>query len=344
MNPSIRDVAKKANVSISTVSRVFNNPESVNQEMRERVLKVIEELGYAPNPFASGLRDNRSKVIVAMIPDIENPYFAEMLSGIEEVALSNRYTVMICNDIQNEERFLHYVKTFVKMKVDGVIFASTVITEFYRKNFEALRVPVVLASTEGREWNLPSVRVDDYQASFDATTFLIQNGHEAIGFLSGPEQAPIAGRERYEGFVAAMKAHDLPVSAQHVVFSEEMSFDAGFAAMAKLYAKMPHLTAVYAASDAMAIGAMQFLHQQGLEVPRHVSVMGFDNLELSRMVSPGLTTVAQQITKIGKTAAELLFQAIENREEERDEALESVRMEHEIIVRGSVRNRRLLEE
>ncbi|MBL0385054.1 LacI family DNA-binding transcriptional regulator [Tumebacillus sp. ITR2] len=337
MNPSIRDVAKKANVSISTVSRVFNNPESVNQEMRERVLQVIEELGYAPNPFASGLRDNRSKVIVTMIPDIRNSYYAEMLSGIEEVALSNRYTVIIGNTIQNEERFLEYVKNFVKMKVDGLIFASTEITEFYQKNFEALKIPVILASTEGREWNLPSVRVNDYQASYEATAFLIQNGHQDIGFISGPTHAPIAGRERYEGFLGAMAAHELPTSEQNVVYSE-MSFDAGYEAMAKLYAKMPHLTAVYAASDSMAIGAMKFLHEQGLEVPRHVSVMGFDNLEISRMVSPGLTTVAQQIYEIGKTAGTMLFQAIENREEE----LQSVTIDHEIIVRGTVRNRRLM--
>ena len=337
MNPTIRDVAKKANVSISTVSRVFNNPESVGQEMRERVLQVIAELGYAPNPMASGLRDNRSKTIVTMIPDIRNSYYADMLSGIEEVALSKRYTVIICNNIHHEERFLEYVKNFMKMKVDGLIFASTEITEFYKKNFDVLNIPVVLASTEGREWNLPSVRVDDFQASYEATSFLIQNGHEEIGFISGPANAPIAGRERYEGFMAAMKAHGLAASEQNVVFSY-MSYDEGHAAMAKLYAKMPQLTAVYAASDAMAIGAMNFLHGQGLEVPRHVSVIGFDNLEISRMVSPGLTTVAQHIREIGKTAGTLLFQAIENREE----PLSSVTIDHEIIVRGTVRNRRLM--
>jgi len=337
MNPTIRDVAKKANVSISTVSRVFNNPNSVNQEMRERVLQVIEELGYVPNPLASGLRDNRSKIIVAMIPDIRNSYYADMMSGIEEIALSKRYTVIICNNIHHEERFLEHVKNFMKMKIDGLIFASTAITEFYKKNFDALNIPIVLASTEGREWNLPSVRVNDFQASYDATAFLIQNGHHDIGFISGPSHAPIAGRERYEGFLAAMRDHQLPTSEQNVVYSE-MSYDAGHEAMSKLYAKMPHLTAVYAASDAMAIGAMNFLHGQGLEVPRHISVIGFDNLEISRMVSPGLTTVAQHIREIGKTAGTLLFQAIENREE----PLNSVTIDHEIIVRGTVRNRRLL--
>jgi LacI family transcriptional regulator len=331
-------VAKKANVSISTVSRVFNNPESVGKELRERVLQVIEELGYAPNPFASGLRDNRSMVIVAMIPDIRNSYYAEMLSGIEQVALSKRYNVIICNTIHHEERFLEYVKYFVKKKADGLIFASTEITDFYKKNFDALNIPVVLASTEGSAWDLPSVRVNDVQASYDATTFLINNGHQEIGFLSGPSTSLIPGVQRYEGFRKAMLDHGLPVSEQNVVYTE-MSYDAGYEAMSRLYAKMPQLTAVYAASDTMAIGAMKFLHQQGLEVPRHVSVMGFDNLELSRMVSPGLTTVAQNIYEIGKTAAELLFQGIENREED----LQSVTIAHEIIVRGTVRNRRLMD-
>lgn len=339
MNPTIREVAKKANVSISTVSRVFNNPDSVGKEMRERVLQVIEELGYVPNPFASGLRDNRSKVIVAMIPDIRNSYYAGMLSGIEEVALSKRYNVIICNTIQQDERFLEYVKYFMKKKVDGLIFASMEITETYKKNFDALNIPIVLASTEGRAWNLPSVRVDDYQASYDATSFLINNGHQAIGFLSGPLDNPIAGRERYDGFRAAMQDHRYAVSEQNVVHAK-YTFDHGYEAMSRLYAKMPHLTAVYAASDAMAIGAMKFLHQQGLEVPRHVSVMGFDNVELSRMVTPGLTTVAQHIDRIGRTAAELLFESIEDKSKN----LQSVTVPHEIIVRETVRNLRIESE
>jgi len=339
MNPTIRDVAKLANVSISTVSRVFNNPESVNREMRERVLQVIEELGYAPNPFASGLRDNRSMAIVAMIPDLRNPYYAEMLSGIEEVALAHRYNVIICNQIQDPDRYLEYVKYFVKKKVDGLIFASTEVTDFYHDSFQTLNMPVVLASTEGSSWNLPSVRVNDVQASYDATTFLIQNGHRHIGFISGPAHAMITGQQRYEGFRAAMSDHQVPLSDQNVVYGE-LSFDAGYEAMKRLYAKFPQLTAVYAASDAMAIGAMKFLDQQGLEVPRHVSVMGFDNLDLARMVTPGLTTVAQHITDIGKTAGDLLFHLIDNR----DADVQSVTINHEIIVRGSVRNRRLMED
>lgn len=334
MSPTIHDVAKKANVSISTVSRVVNNPQAVRKDKREHVLRVIEELGYEPNPFASGLRDKKTMTIVAMIPDIANPFYAEMFRGIEDIARSHRYNVIICNTDRREDRFLEYMRYFKKKKPDGLIFASDPVTETAFQSFQDLGIPIVLAATDGAQWDLPSVKIDDFQASYDAAAFLIKNGHRHIGLISGPPDDPIAGLPRCEGFHSALRDFSLAASGDHVVYGD-FHFDSGYAAMRQLYAKLPEVTAVFAASDAMALGAMKFLQERGIDVPRLVSVVGFDNLEMSRMVTPSLTTVAQPIYQIGQQSADLLFRWIDTLEKPPGTLLR-----HEILVRESVWNRR----
>lgn len=334
MTPTIHDVADMAKVSISTVSRVVNNPLSVRKEKRERVLQAIQELSYEPNPFASGLRDKRSMTIVAMIPDITNPFYAELFRGIEDMARAKKNNVIICNTDENEIRFLEYMAYFKKKKIDGMIFASGPITKTYFESFDNLKIPVVLVATQSEEFNLPFVKVNDFQASYDAACFLIKNGHKSIGMISGDINDPIAGKPRWEGFRNAMLDHQLPYDKNQVVFGD-LHFDSGYEAMRKLYGLMPEITAVFAASDTMALGAMAFLQRRGVDVPRQISVIGFDNLNLSRMVTPALTTVSQPIYQMGKESTDLLYQWIETGQKPDKNLL----LEHQIIVRDTVWNR-----
>lgn len=336
MNPTIHDVAKRANVSIATVSRVVNNPQAVRTDKRERVLQVIAELGYTPNPLASGLRDKKTGTIVFVVPNIVNPFYAEMFRGIEDYANENGIMVMIFNTDGRIERFYDTMRYLIKRKPDGLIFASDPVDERYAKSFQDLGIPVVLAATESECGEWPSVKVNDRQASYDATTFLIKNGHRHIAMISGPLTDPIAGQPRYDGFLAAMHEYEMPVSDKHVEHGDtNFTFDGGYAAMGKLYARLPELTAVFAASDLMALGAMKFLQERGIEVPRHVSILGFDNLAFSRMVTPSLTSVAQPIYLIGHKAAQLLLNWIDDGEKPPSRVLE-----HEIVIRESLWNRR----
>ncbi|PYI57283.1 LacI family DNA-binding transcriptional regulator [Paenibacillus flagellatus] len=334
MNPTIHDVARQANVSISTVSRVVNQPLAVRKEKRDRVLQAIEQLGYEPNPFASGLRDRATKTIAAMIPDITNPFYAELFRGIEDIAREQKNNVIICNTDQDEARFLEYMSYFKKKKIDGLIFVSAAVTDAHHATFAELQVPVVLAATDGERFGLPYVKVNDYAAASDAASFLIKNGHRSIGVISGPADDPIAGIPRLAGFRDALAAYGLPHGANAVAYGT-YDFDSGYEAMRKLYGTMPELTAVFAASDAMALGAMAFLQRRGMEVPRQISIIGFDNISLSRMVTPALTTVAQPVYEIGKQAAAMLFRRIGNPQDE----AQSLVLGHEIVVRDTVWNR-----
>ncbi|MDP5275554.1 LacI family DNA-binding transcriptional regulator [Chengkuizengella axinellae] len=333
MTATIHDVANRANVSISTVSRVVNNPNAVRVEKRERVLQAIKELGYEPNPFASGLRDNRTMTIAAIIPDISNPFFSSLLRGIEDVARKKKNNVIICNTEQDDERFREYMLYFKKKKIDGVIFTSATISDYVYQSFQELKKPAVLAATRSEDHNLPFVKINDWQASYDATNFLIRNGHTSIGMISGSLSDPIAGKPRYDGFYEALKEANLPISAQSVTFGN-LDFDSGYEAMGKLYAQMPEITAVFAASDLMALGAMSFLQKREIQIPKHISMIGFDNIDFSRMVSPGLTTVSQPIYEIGKKSASLLFQYIEQKQ-----APESLYLDHELKIRHTVFNK-----
>ncbi len=338
MNPTIYDVARRASVSISTVSRVVNWPESVRKDKRERVLQVIAELGYEPNPFASGLRDRKTMTLAAFIPDISNPFFSELLRGIEDVAHESHYNVMTCNTDRNPQRFVEYMRYFRKKKVDGMVFASDPVTAVHREQFEELGVPVVLVATMSQTYPFPYVKVDDFQASYDAATFLIRNGHRELGIISGPLSDPIAGLPRYEGFRRAIVDAGLVSNARNEVFAEDFRYESGQKQMMRLYARAPDVTAVFAASDMLALGAIAFLQQRGIRVPADLSVMGFDNLSISHLVFPALTTVCQPIYEIGQVATKLLMQSIDHAElsEQVAPVCNGHILEHEIVVRDTV--------
>jgi LacI family transcriptional regulator len=337
LNVTIHDVAEKAKVSISTVSRVVNNPESVRKDKRERVLKVIQELEYHPNPFAAGLRDNRTMTIAAIISDISNPFYSALFRGIEDAARERKNNVIICNIGQSEERFIEYMSYFKKKKIDGLVFTSAELSPTFNETLKSLNKPVVLAATKSAEFDFPFVKIDDYKASYDAAMFLIKNGHSEVGLISGNLDDPIAGMPRYEGFLQAFKDENIPISDKNIVFGNLLDFNSGYEAMGRLYAKLPNLTAVFAASDLLALGVMSFLQSREIKVPKHVSVIGFDNIEFSRMVTPPLTTVAQPIYDIGKEATKILFQMIDGAT---TESKPSFYLPHEIIVRNSVYNRK----
>lgn len=333
MIPTIHDVARLSHVSIATVSRVIHNPLKVKTETRMRVEKVIEELGYEPNPFASGLRDKLTKTLVAIIPDIANPFYAQMFRGIEDTAQDEHNNVIICNIDYSEERFFKYLRFFKKKKVDGIIFASAPVSESYYLGFEDLGVPVVLVATKEDKDMFPYVKIDDWKASYDATTFLIAEGHQQIGLIGAPEYDPIAGQPRLDGFRAALRENNLEFSLNQVEFAD-FTFERGYEAMSQLYSRFPQLTAVFAVSDVMALGALSFLQRTGVKVPNEISVLGFDNLALSHMITPALSTIAQPVYDLGKESVLLLLEWINTGKKPSGKVLQ-----HELILRDTVISR-----
>jgi LacI family transcriptional regulator len=332
MKPTIRDVAKLANVSISTVSRVMNSPKSVVESKRVEVLAAIQKLEYKPNALARGLIYKKTNTLGVVIPDIRNPYYADIIRGMEDASKKLGYNLIICNTDRDKKRLFSYLNNFYERQVDGILFTSDPVFPDYYNEMIRLRMPIVLAATHSMEYDLPSVKIDDEQAAYDAVKFLIDSGHRNIGMIGFDLSDSIAGLTRYHGFVRALRENDLEVCKDNIVYVNGWSYDTPDAA-AQILAKCPDVSAIFTASDELAIGLLSYLDEQGISVPGQISVIGFDNIRLSKLTIPKLTTVAQPTYEIGYRAVEKLDAIIEDKE---DPVLREY-LPHEIIVRASTR-------
>lgn len=330
--PTIKDVAKTANVSIATVSRILNQTaKGYSEKTKQHVLNTIEEMGYFPNAIARGLINKQTGTIGVLFPDVSGLVSAQLLHGIEAVAHSFGQSVIVCNTNSNGEKTLHYLRLLQEKQVEGVIFTSEMLSENYTEIIQQMDIPVVTVSAESEIESIPSVKVNDEVASYEATTFLIDRGHTNIGMLSGDIADPIAGLPRIQGFKRALKEAGLPFVHTQIASNLGFYFEDGRIAYSKLMEDHPNTTAIFAASDEIGVGAISSAYQRGLRIPEDLSVIGYDNTKLAEMVVPPLTTVSQEFETIGRTAAELLFNEIGTGEKSK-----SMTIQHKIVQRDSV--------
>ena len=330
MKPTIRDVAKLAGVSISTVSRVMNAPETVVPEKRKRVQEAIEQLKYQPNAFARGLIYKKSETFGVMIPDIENPYYSGLLRGIQDAAVQLNHSVIICNTDRDRNRMIAYARNLFEKQADGIIYASDVLFSEFHDEMKRSRLPYVLVSTEAPEYDVPSVDIDNEQAAYEAVRHLIELGHRDIGMISFPVGETISGGPRLEGFFRAVREAGFDHCKANVEFAAHR-FEDAYAAAERLLAKAPRLTAIFAASDEFAMGTIMYARDHGRAVPDDLSVVGFDDIRMAHMFIPRLTTIEQPVYQMGVRAVRKLHELVENgRVTELRE-----RLPHRLIVRES---------
>ncbi|OKP94688.1 LacI family DNA-binding transcriptional regulator [Paenibacillus sp. P32E] len=331
MNPTIKDVAQKANVSIATVSRVLNNLTGYSDKTKQKVNQAIKELGYQPNAIARGLINKRTQTIGVMFPNVSSAFSSDLLHGIDEFAHDSNYSVVVCNTDNDGKRTMKYLQLLREKQVDGIIFSSEVLNKEYYEVLESMKIPVVLVSSKTDFAKVPYVKVDDYQAVYDAIQYLISKGHRKIAMISGTKSDPIAGTPRVQGYRKALEASGIAFDSSRLVYGD-FSFESGGRAMESILRKAGEATAVFAASDEMAIGALSAALKHGLNVPEDISIMGYDDLKLAQMVTPPLTTVRQPLYEMGKIASEKLIRMIETG----DIATNKI-IAHSIVERQTVR-------
>ncbi|MBA4496447.1 LacI family DNA-binding transcriptional regulator [Paenactinomyces guangxiensis] len=330
MGPTIKDVAKKAKVSVATVSRVLNNQPGYSEKTKKKVLQVIKEMGYQPNAIARGLINKRTQTIGVLFPSVSSLFSSKVLHGIEHIAHERDHSVIVCNTDTDGKRTMKYLQVLGEKQVDGIIFTSEVLTEDYYRVLKAMNIPVILVSTFSLRYPFPYVKVDDKHAAYHATEYLIKQGHRKIAMISGTEGDEIAGTPRIEGYREALRDYGIPFQENLFVFGD-FGYRSGCAAMKKLLERGEEFTAVFAASDEMATGALSVAYQHGIKVPDQLSIIGYDNLQIAEMSVPPLTTVAQPLFEMGKLAAEMLLTMIET-----GVTVESRIMPHSIIERQTV--------
>lgn len=326
---TIYDVARIAGVSMATVSRVVNGNTNVKPSTRKKVLKAIEDLGYRPNAVARGLASKKTTTIGVVLPDISSLFFAELARGIEDIANMYHYDIILSSSDQNRDKEIQLLNNLLEKQVDGVLFLGGEVTEEHRQLFESTTVPIVLVSSADPQKKLPSVRIDMERASYDAVQFLINNGHKRIAFLTTRLRSHF--QQRYNGYVQALKANNIPFDDDLVVEIQPV-YEAAIRIATNLLKLSNAPTAFFTFNDEIAIGAIHAVQDQGLRVPDDVEVIGFNNTRFSQMVRPMLTTVVQPIYDIGAVSMRLLTKLINNEETHME-----VVLPHRIEIRQSTK-------
>ncbi|WP_433743752.1 catabolite control protein A [Falsibacillus pallidus] len=316
MNITIYDVAREANVSMATVSRVVNGNPNVKPATRKKVLDVIERLGYRPNAVARGLASKKTTTVGVIIPDISNIFFAELARGIEDIATMYKYNIILSNSDQNKEKELHLLNTMLGKQVDGIVFMGGNITEEHTAEFERSPVPIVLAGSVESSEKIPSVNIDYYQAAYDAVKEFAGKGHKQIAFVVGPFHDTINGGQKLEGYKKALEESGIAYD-EELVIEGDYTYDSGLEAWQKLGEMKDRPTAVIAGNDEMALGVVHGAQDAGLTIPDDLEVITSDNTRLALMVRPQLTSIVQPLYDIGAVAMRLLTKYM-NKEEVKD--------------------------
>ena len=312
MGITIQDIARMAGVSTTTVSRVINNKvEGVSEVTRKRILEIVKETKYKPNPLARGLITKKTKTIGLIIPDITNPFFPEIARGVEDIANKNGFNVFLCNTDDDPDKEKKYIEALKEKYVDGIIFtvASNPRYEHINELFDC-GIPIVMMDREMEKEDMKCVYIDNFEGGYIATKHLIELGHKNIGCITGPLKSKSA-IDRYKGYEKAMIESNIPINKELVIESN-YKIEGGILATERLL-NNSMLTAIFVCNDAMAYGSYKAIKKRGYSIPEDISIVGFDNIYLSQMVEKELTTVSQPTYDMGVSAAKMLIKVIDGK-------------------------------
>lgn len=326
---SINDVARLAGTSKSTVSRVLTGKTCVDPQVKERVLAVIRDLGFVPNQAARNMVLRRSFTVGIVIPDTFNMFQRQLFAHIERYLEQRGYHTDFFFEKWGTEGEPAFLRRLKSEKLDGIIVIHEVTHPSFYDYLAQAGLPTVLCTFGRPGSDLCSVQADDRRGAADAVSHLIGHGHRRIGILRGPGGG--FDTLRHEGWVRALEGAGLTVRPEDQASVEAYSLDAGRAGMAELRRRSPDLTAVFAVTDDLAVGALRLLWEQGVPVPQAVSVVGFDDIDIARFLGPGLTTIGQSTEEMGRITAQTLQALIEGRTVETRKTI----LAHRLVVRES---------
>ena len=293
------------------MSRVVNNVPRVAQHTRERVLKAVRELGYEPNTLARGLVTRRTNTIGVLIYDIANPYYAQLVRGIEDAAFSRGYDLIIGNSDADAGKDVSYLRIFSRRRVDGILATISDSAREDLGKWLGASCPVVFLDKFFSCDDCSYVTVNNRAAAADAVRHLLSFGHRRIGIITASMTASDSVKERYAGYREALEAAGVRYDDSLLGRSERQSEEGGYRAAQELLQGADRPTAIFCINDAIAIGAMRAIYGAGLEIPRDISVVGFDDVPIAALLRVPLTTIAQPIRQMGATALQLLTDRIE---------------------------------
>ena len=324
---TIKDVAARAGVSTATVSRYLNGG---HVRQARRIDEAIEALAFRPNQLARSLKSGSTRTIGVLVPDISNPFFADVVKGVESVMRAGEYSLLLCNTDENVERERTVISLLLQKQVDGILMAPATEWSDAPLMLRARRVPVVLIDRRIEAEDFDVVLVDNVNGSAQAAEYLVSLGHERIAMVSGPlDTTP--GRERYEGFLQGLRATGRELDERYLQVADFRE-DGGYQAALRLLAVRPAPTALFVSNNLMSIGALRAIHNLGIHIPQEMSFVGFDDLALAELTHPPLTVISRPSTEQGVLAMRLLKFRMEDTAEATPR---KIVLETRLTVRGS---------
>jgi LacI family transcriptional regulator len=334
---TIIEVAEKAGVSFGTVSRVVNNDIHVKKETRERVLKVMDRLGYVANRQARSLAGGKSNIIGVLVPDLGTGYIEEIIRGIDaELSLSD-IDLILYTTHRTASKEANYVANLAKGMVDGLLLVLPRSPADYIGTLTGRNFPFVLIDHQGTGRNCPAVGATNWQGAYRATEYLIKLGHSRIGFITGSMDLGCS-MERLEGYLSALRTHHAS-DAPELIYEGTFFQPDGYAGASALLDLPNPPSAIFASNDIMALGVMDAVRSRGLRIPDDVSIVGFDDIPQSAVVRPALTTVNQPLEKMGRVATQMLLDLLR----QPDKEVGRIELPTELVIRDSCQNARSME-
>lgn len=331
MAVTIYDVASRANVSVTTISKILNNKDfDISSATREKVLKIIKEMHFVPNALARSMVTKKTDTIGLIVPTISNEYFSEIANGIENAANLLGYTVIFCDTDEVRARELKNLNVLQEKCVDGIILVPTADADLKYKDEYKFDVPLVLLDRVFEEKTVESIRIsfDNVRGGYMAANYLIKAGHRKIGLIVGANENK-QSKDRIKGFKNALDEKNIKLD-DNLIYNGKFDFESGY--KAGEYFENKDVTAVFSLNDYMAVGFYKFLRSHKKSIPKDVSIIGYDNVAISNMTDPGLTTISQPKIEMGKTAAINLIKCIKKESYSSD-----IIFEPELVERGSVK-------
>ena len=339
---TIKDIAKALNLSTSTVSRALRGSHEINPETKRLVMEYAEKFNYHPNPIALSLKENKSRSIGVIVPEIDNPFFSQAINGIEDIAYNKGYQVVIFQSHESYEREVINTQHITSRRVDGLLISLSGQTTNvdHLKNLHDKGLPIVLFDRISDEIDTHKVISDNFEGSFTGTEHLIQTGRKRIAHIAASPHLSIS-KERVKGYLAALAKYNIPVDESLLKYCNYGLQDIEFV-IDQLFTNDNPPDAIFTASDRLALGCLSTLQKRGIKIPEEVALIGFTNLKVASLLAPSLSTIVQPALDMGKRSAELLFELIESTSK-LPKKYQTFKLYTELIIRKSSDNKVLID-
>lgn len=335
MAVTINDIAKAAGVSRTTVSRVLNDSGYVKDETREKILKAIEELNYTPSAIARSLSTNKTNTIGVIVPEINNPFFGEIIKGISQVADEHNLNLILFNTDDSREKELKALKLLKEQRIQGVIITPTYpeddFNSEYLNTLENLGIPVVLIDGHVECFNFSGVFIDHIKGAYDGTNALIEEGHRKIAIITGCMNSRPA-KDRLTGYKKALVMNNILVNDEYIFYGD-YKHESAYEITKKIIKMEDRPTAIFVMSNMMILGCMKALYEEKVSVPEDIAIIGFDKIEALNVVGMNISFINGPTIEMGRTGMKLLIDNLENKEANKE--LKRITLLPKIVLKGS---------